>query len=154
MVKFRRLITSVLLVLALAVSAPSQSPTSDPFDSFDFRDCEHLLDHLDVFAASTSDDKESAKLIYVYGGRVVRRGEAEMYIARITNYLVGRRGVDPQRLKVVFGGYRNKAGATLWVVPPQAEVPKAEPSLDAREVKFKEGKDWTREYRCAQRSWR
>ncbi len=123
------------------------------FDEFDFRDCISLIARLDNFAVDINQDKDSTGLIRIYGGRVVKRGEVQMYVSLVTNYLVQRRGVDSHRLKVVFSGYREKAGAEIYIVPSGAVVPRPYSPVSQRDVKFTAERADDNKYKCAKGPW-
>jgi hypothetical protein len=44
------------------------------------------------------------------------------------NYLDNRGGIPPERIKAVFGGYREDTAIELWIVPEGAEAPKPTPA--------------------------
>jgi hypothetical protein len=58
-----------------------------------------------------------------------RRGEAEDRVARLKPYLVETRGIDPQRIVIVNGGYRENWMAELWIVPRGTNPPQPTPTL-------------------------
>ncbi len=44
------------------------------------------------------------------------------------NYLDNRGGIPPERIKAIFGGYRQDTAVELWIVPEGAEAPKPAPT--------------------------
>jgi hypothetical protein len=135
------------------ISPAITAPTSK-FDEFSFSDCESLVARLDNFAIAVSEYRQAVGLVYVYGGKVTRKGEREMYQDTIRNYLIKRRHVDSHRLRVLWGGYRESAGAEIWIVPPGAALPNPSPSFDERKVVFKKQLVGRSAYRCARTPWK
>jgi hypothetical protein len=43
-------------------------------------------------------------------------------------YLDNRGGLPPERIKAIFGGYRQDVAMELWIVPEGAVAPKATPT--------------------------
>lgn len=137
------------IFLAGATSAPTSK-----FDEFSFGECNSLVARLDNFAIAVINYERAVGLVYVYGGKVSRRGEREMYIDTIRNYLVERRHVNPHRLLVLWGGYRESAGAEIWIVPPGAVLPDPSAQFDQRDVVFKKQSVSRNAYRCARSPWK
>lgn len=146
-------IALILCLVSLATNALSALPYDRKFDEFEFRDCINLIARLDNLAVSINDDTEATGLIRVYGGQVVKRGEIQMYISLITNYLVQRRGVEARRLKVVFSGYWKKAGVEIYIVPSGAVIPDPRPLLKQKDVTFIGEQANDRKYKCAKGLW-
>jgi hypothetical protein len=48
------------------------------------------------------------------------------------SYLDNRGGIPPDRIKAVFGGYRDDTAMELWIVPEGAELPKPTPTYFPR----------------------
>src|SRR5262245_9557016 len=113
----------LILTIFLIPARASASPPDRKFDEFSFSDCGSLTARLDNFAVQVMYHKTAEGLVYVYGGKVTRKGEIEMYVNLIRNYLVERREVDSKRLRIVQGGYRELAGAEIWIVPQGATAP-------------------------------
>lgn len=144
----------IFFAFVLTPSLASASPPTSKFDEFSFGTCESLVARLDNFSIAVNEYKTAAGLLYVYGGKVSRKGEVEMYVALIRNYLVKRRGVDTERLRILPGGYREEAGAELWIVPPGASSPDPAPYVSQKEVVFKAQAVKRSRYRCARRPWK
>jgi hypothetical protein len=136
-------------LLLLPADSTSARAFNEPFDSFDIHGCEWLINHLDNFAYETSYFKGEVGYIFVYGGKEVRAGETQMYMERITGYLVKRRGVSADKFRVVFGGYREHPHVTMIIVPPSVAVPDPAPTVEAKDVKFKKERVGDSEFGCA-----
>src|SRR5258705_7643522 len=152
----KKMIKSICLILCICfafTSAATYAPTSK-FDEFSFSDCASLIDRLDNFAIAVIHYEQAVGLVYVYGGQVSRKGEREMYLNTIRNYLIERRHVDSHRLRVLWGGYRESAGAEIWIVPPGAISPDPSPGFDQKKVVFKKQSVKRITYRCARHPWK
>src|SRR5687767_362703 len=117
----------LILCLCLALTSSHASGPTSKFDEFYFFDCESLIARLDNFAIAVIKYPQSVGLVYVYGGKVARKGEGQMHMDVMRNYLIERRQLDGQRLRVLWGGYREKASAEIWIVPPGAAQPDPSP---------------------------
>jgi len=96
------------------------------------------LDYLDNILWK---EPEIVAHIIVYGGRFGhRRGEIEARMACIENYLVKRRGVAANRVRVSNGGYRKESTVEIWVAALDENGPTPTPTVRARDVRFKKGK--------------
>ena len=73
--------------------------------------------------------------ILVYGGRITRRGEAEMMSARAREYLRDIQGLPENRVSIAKGGYREKPMFEIWIVQ-EGVKPKPSATLDPRYVRF------------------
>jgi hypothetical protein len=80
--------------------------------------------HLDNFAIQLLQMANSKGYIIIYGPRRV-----DQRLAHVRNYLVVKRGMDPNRFTVVNGGHNKKVRTELWVVPPGADPPKPDPNF-------------------------
>ncbi|HEV2911680.1 MAG TPA: hypothetical protein VGX92_00070 [Pyrinomonadaceae bacterium] len=100
-----------------------------PFDEFPnlaFDDQKARLDNLAIELANVPG---STGYIIVYSGRTSRAGQADRLGARARDYMVRTRGVDPSRITVVNGGYREEDTFEIWIVPQGAQPPQATPTL-------------------------
>ncbi|HZB43848.1 MAG TPA: hypothetical protein VE360_01320, partial [Pyrinomonadaceae bacterium] len=75
-----------------------------------------------------------------------RKGEAAKRAARIKQYLVGTRGLDPERIFVIDGGHRESWTAELWVVPGGANPPAPTPTVQAEDIRYGKGSPTRREF--------
>jgi hypothetical protein len=89
---------------------------------------------LDNFVVELQNDPTAQGYIIAYGGRRSRAGDAKQAAAKAKTYLVTKRGLDPQRMITVDGGYREEPLFELWIAPSGAPAPQATPSLDPAEL--------------------
>ena len=112
--------------------------------------CEIALRDLDYFALELQKNPTAQGYIIFYGGktydfyekpksRLPRRNEAE-FRARIAEGRLKWLGVDSSRYVIVNGGFREKFTFEFWIVPAGAQVPKPTPTVQAKEIRFREGK--------------
>ena len=80
---------------------------------------------LDNLAVELQNDPSTRTYIIAYGGRMSPLNQVEKLMSRARDYLVTQRGIDPSRLVVVNGGFREQDSVELWLVPSGAAAPQA-----------------------------
>ena len=103
-----------------AIPPPPPTPCFDCFAFVAFDDVKARLDNLTIELANRPD---SMAYIIVYGRRGSRMTTPDRLGARAVQYLTRNRGVDPRRITVVNGGYKDRAGYDLYILPPGANPP-------------------------------
>lgn len=114
---------------------PVRENPSREFDvccSCSFDDQKARLDNL---AVELQNDPSTTSYIISYGGRTSRIGQADRLGARARDYMVTQRGIDPSRLIVLNGGFREEDCVELWVVPSGAKPPQPTPTVQAGDVR-------------------
>jgi hypothetical protein len=137
-------IATLCTILICAGHSFAQDPHK--FDGFGDVNCEDEMAHLDNLAVQLQTEPGTVGHIIVYGGRSGRRGEARARASRMKTYLVKNRGVDASRILVIDGGYRENLTVEIWMWPRSVGVPKASPTVQLKDVRFKKGKIKKREY--------
>lgn len=84
---------------------------------------------LDLLSNALHDDTATTGIIFVYGAKRDRRGNVERRVTCMENYMIQRRGIPSNRIRVLQGGYRQHATIELWVVPSGLQAPKPTPTL-------------------------
>ena len=84
---------------------------------------------LDNLAVELQNDQSTTSYIIAYGGRTSRVGQADRLGARARDYLVSQRGIDPGRIVVLNGGFREDDCVELWIVPSGATPPRPRPTV-------------------------
>jgi hypothetical protein len=101
------------------------NPEPRKFDEFGdiARDDEKA--RLDNFAIQLQQEPEAKGYIYVFTGtgRRIRPDYAQKRTARIRDYLLNSRGLDPNRIIILEGSPRAEPTVELWLVPPGATPP-------------------------------
>jgi hypothetical protein len=84
--------------------------------------------------AQALGEKDVACVIYYAqreGGHLFK---LERIIERGQNLITGKYGIQAERLKTIFGGYRDYTTIELWVVPPGAGAPVPAPGYEKGET--------------------
>lgn len=113
-------------------------PILEHFDEYGDISFEYEQARLDTYAVSLSNDPTMTGYFVCYGGRKGRRGEAAARCKRAKSYLVNRRGLDPDRLVLVDGGFREDLTVVLWMMPPGMKPP-LNPTVAPAQVQFTDG---------------
>jgi hypothetical protein len=103
----------------------------DEFPNLAFDDQKARLDNLAIELVNSPD---ATGYIIVYSGRTSRAGQAQRLGDRARDYLVRTRGVDPNRITIVDGGYREADEFEIWIVPQGAQTPPATPTIQSNEA--------------------
>ena len=111
----------------LSQAAPTVTPRRfDEFPSISFDDDKARLDN---FAIELQNNPTARGYVLAYAGGNTRPGTAEGLGQRALRYLAQRRGIDPSRIVVVNGGYRERNAYELWLVPTGADAPQPTPTV-------------------------
>jgi hypothetical protein len=135
-----------------ALLANGDSPNRK-FDEFGDIKCEDEYARLDNFVLQLQNMPSSRGAIVFFVGKMAadklpKRGEAEARAERITSYLTKRRGIPAASIVVMNGGYDSNFHVQLWVVPPEAGLPKPEASSPLKDMQYRKGKLVPSDYRC------
>lgn len=101
------------------------APLSRKFDEYGpiaFKDEKARLDN---FAIQLENEPGSQAYIIAYDKR---NDKAQARADRARTYLVSKRGIDSDRIKVVDGGARINSEVELWIAPTGANPPKPTPT--------------------------
>lgn len=144
------LIVSLFGCSALALGSADPAP---PFDEFGDVNCESEMARLDNFAVQMQNLPRSRGAIIFFAGKMAgdkppKRGEVEARVERIKSYLTKRRGIPAASIVVMNGGYDTNYRVQLWVVPPEAGLPKPETVSPVNDMRYRSGKLNPRDYRC------
>ncbi len=61
---------------------------------------------------------------------------------------MNRRGIPAAQVIVINGGYAEEWRVEIWIIPPGATLPVAQPTIPIKEIRFRKGKTNPREFRC------
>jgi hypothetical protein len=111
---------------------PIMARKVDEFPSIAYDDDKARFDN---FAIELQSNPDAQAYIITYSGRTSRAGQAEKLAERARSYLTQTRGVDPNRLVVVNGGYRDADSYELWIVPQGAQAPQPSPTVSPSEAR-------------------
>ena len=115
-------------VRVFACALPTQ------FDEHGDIDFEDEMARLDNFAIQLQNSEAEYGHVIVYAGQVSTLGEARLRADRIHQYLVGVKGVNPARLKVIDGGFMVDFTVTFWILGEGQEPPTPAITLDPSDV--------------------
>ena len=137
---------------AVLAQAPPTASEARKFDEFGVINCEFEMAKLDNFVIVLQNEPTATGYIIYYEGRrygkkLPRVGEAEARAVRMRPYLIDQRGLSPERLVMINGGFREFFTAELWIAPGGATAPAATPTLRRRDIKYRRGKVTSREFR-------
>lgn len=168
-----RLVFLLLVAVSATPTAKSHKPLRTPrlFDRYQQICEEDEKARLDNFAIALTNEPETQAYIVFYGGRCYssceidyprhrkhapRKGEAQQRAGRIKPYLVDMRGMDPARIVVIDGGFRESWEAELWIIPKGGSPPEVSPTVSPEEIVYKKGRVTIRELRagCAAKKTR
>ena len=91
---------------------------------------------LDNFANDLQAHADASAYVITYGGRRGPAGEAARRADRAKNYLINNRRIAAGRVVTIDGGYREEPTTELWLVPPDAGLPIASPTVDPSDVQI------------------
>jgi len=105
----------------------------DEYGDISFRDEKARLDN---FAIQMLNQPDTKGYVIVYAGRKATVAEALLRANRAKDYLVNVRGIDPQRVQAIDGGYRVDFSVLLHLGPKDAEPPPLMPTVDPSQVEI------------------
>ena len=91
---------------------------------------------LDNFAVELLNNQNLIGYVIAYAGRRARVSEARKNVVEIKTYLTKKRSVQPNRVVIVDGGYREHATIELYLVPRDLPPPIAAPTIATAEVRI------------------
>jgi len=106
------------------------------FDKYGDVNFESESARLDNFAVELSQSPRLTGYVVVYAGKIACPREAFHRANRARDYLIKRRGIDPERVKAIDGGYRGSLSVELYALPIGAEAPAVVPTISASEVRI------------------
>lgn len=122
----------VVASLLVAVNIRAQEATQNSpgaarkFDEFTrVGGCDHSA-RLDYFAIQLQQEPEMVGYIVAYGPEGDGSGTGNFRLRMSKDYLVNSRGIDPDRIKTIYGGrYKDleESASELWIAPPGAAAP-------------------------------
>lgn len=117
----------------IGVAGPVIGCRFDEYGNIKFDDEKARLDN---FAIELQNDPTAQGYLTCYGGRRGYEGEALRRCGRAKEYLSGVRGIEPERVVTVDGGFREELTVRLVIVPSGATPPVPTPTVDRGEVEF------------------
>jgi hypothetical protein len=118
---------------ARPVPAPTSSRKIDEYGNIRWSDEKARLDNV---AALLQSEPELQCYMICYGGRVSREGEAKWRCQRAAGYIVKVRGISPERVVTLDGGFREELTVELYPFLPGTTRPTGTPTVDPSEAKI------------------
>lgn len=139
-VRFAAACLCLLFARAVEFAAPRRSHDGHPhldraIDSYGDISCEHASARLDSFALALSNLPAAVGYIVVYEARGGSRLRAQRHGAFAYDRLVVRRGIDAERLKMIWGGPDDELMVRLYIVPNGATPPQPTPTVSEGEAR-------------------
>lgn len=126
---------------------PIEPRPMDYYGNIRFADEMALLDN---FAIELQNSTDFHGYIECYGRRVGQQREAMNRCARAKRYLSNRRGIAPDRIVLVDGGFREELTVGLWLLPPGTNFTPS-PTVDPKDVRFTKDTEGTKSRKRAPR---
>lgn len=136
------MLCAVLPCRAFAVSqfaddarrAQEEEKAARKFDEFEELrgECD-LGARLDNLVIQLQSEPESKGFVIVYSGKYDLPATISTYRARIGNYLVNMRGVDPERLVILDGGYKQNVTTEFWIAAKGATAPEPTETINVKQ---------------------
>lgn len=109
-------------------SSPKQEesrPAARKFREFNPAEVVEAKVHYDFFYMELLTLPNPQAYIIFYRGRRRSSWQDHVYAKK---YLVNRGAIPPERIKAIFGGYRQDTAMELWIVPEGAKAPEPTPT--------------------------
>ncbi len=123
--KFIATTFAALILCAMVTTAQSASATK--FDSYENLTTDDEAAHLDAFFEALRQQPNLRGYLIGYKQASVAPGVLLRRLYGDQRYLIEMRGVAPDRVVVIEGGYKQKSTIELWLVPNDAAPPTATP---------------------------
>jgi hypothetical protein len=94
---------------------------------------------LDLLSNALHEEPNSTGYVIVYGARHGYRNDIKQRMKCMKDYLIQRRRISADSLRVVNGGYRAHVMIELWIAPSGSSAPVSTPTVSPRDVRSKRG---------------
>lgn len=106
------------------------APSAEKFASYGIDASNNERDKLSLFSAKLVQQPSAQGYLLIYDSHRGTSGAANAAGERAKAYLVKEQGIDPERIVLIEGGFKEKLTVDLWIVPTGATLPKPEPTAD------------------------
>jgi hypothetical protein len=128
-----------LINLALLAPLAFGQPQPEKFLEYSGHEtaCETEMAHLDEYALRVQQDSMRVAYVIAYGGRTgTARHEMSQTRSRIRRYLVKNRHIEPERVRIIDGGFRDYPTIELWLIDAGEKAPKPSGTIPQNQVKY------------------
>jgi len=115
------LVACSCLTVAAQAGPPTQAPR--PFDEMGDILISDWLARADSFAVELQNNPSAKGYIVAYGVPNKLPGWPFRRASQVKGYLVSARGIDAERIELVYGGYRDNVTYQLWIVDAGTQLP-------------------------------
>lgn len=145
----RKLLFGLIVLFSVAAVASAQTGEAVKLDEMKFNPCDFLQGYLDSFFSQITNNSETAKgYIIVYEGKIPSfkralrtvnppRGFAKSWIQTVRNHMKFRT-ISDEQIVFIEGGFRTDFTTEFWLVPNNANPPKASPTLE--KIKYRKNR--------------
>jgi hypothetical protein len=120
--------TFAALILCAPINAAAQSGSATKFDSYENLPTDDEAAHLDAFYEALRQQPDLRGYLIGYKQASIAPGVLLRRLYGDQRYLIEMRGVAPNRVVVIEGGYKQKSTIELWLVPNGAPPPAPTPA--------------------------
>lgn len=110
--------------------------TPRQIDKFGIIGLEGEWARLDSFASVLYSDPSITAFIVIYGGKTTKYGELKERPKPLVHYLINNRKIEPNRIKIIEGGFREKFEFELWISHSEKMFPPLSPTIEPEKVIF------------------
>ena len=139
---------SFLLLLSFVVSVSAQDKEARKIEEISDFCCEYVRSVLDGFLAKLQNNPGAKGGVIFYDGknhnicnkkRPPKRGELSLIVETVENHF-NFRSFPTKEFVWINGGYREDWTIELWIIPKNAKLPEADPTIKKEKIKFRSGK--------------
>jgi hypothetical protein len=113
----------VFLIFPTLIFSQTTNTSAIKFSQFDWRSADDVQAYLDLFARELQKDSKVKGLVVGYRSDSDLPGSHLRTLSGYFDYLVDKRGISAQQLRIVDRGVRLKPLFELWIVPPGENIP-------------------------------
>lgn len=128
----KRIVTSLMLALLTVPIVRAQSPATEArkLETIPNTHADNEQAYLDLLAKALTDNPSSRGFLIGYRKSDLPPGTFLMRIYGYRDYLVNKRGIEPNRMEIIEGDVKNETFTEMWLVPAGAKPPAADSQLN------------------------
>lgn len=106
-------------------------------ERFGITNLEYEWARLDMLSTMLDNDPKLIAYIVIYGGKTNKYGELKERPKPLIHYLTNKKGIDPKRIKIIEGGFREKFEFEFWTSQSEKMFPPLSPTVEPEKVIFR-----------------